>query len=152
MEVNVSMGKGRSPMKAIFLLLLLAGCSSEEKNISRSPPVVPSNDAWVMPQVDLGDNQAAQPEQQVVTVDYDDNSSAGSGDTYTPPSSTYSSTYPSAFSHPAPTPDQGYADQLRAQQGDDRRSQMDQDRQRSETNRQLMQNQQHNMINNRPKW
>src|ERR1700726_4675499 len=33
-------------MKAIFLLLLLAGCSSEEENISRSPPVVPSNDEW----------------------------------------------------------------------------------------------------------
>jgi len=132
-------------MKAIFLLLLLAGCSSEEENISRSPPVVPSNDAWVMPQVDLGDNQAAQPDQKVVT------SNAGSGGTYTP-SSNYSSTYPSAFSHPAPTPDQGYADQLRAQQEDDRRRQMDQDRQRSETNRQLMQNQQHNLINNRPKW
>jgi hypothetical protein len=45
MEVNVVMGKGRSPfMKAIFLFLLLAGCASEDANISHGPPAVPAID------------------------------------------------------------------------------------------------------------
>jgi hypothetical protein len=146
MEVNVSMGKGRVSMKAIFLLLLLTGCSSEEQPVAQQPVAqTPSNDAWVMPEVDLGDNQAAQPE--VVADDYDDNSGDGSGGTYTPPS-----TYPSAYSHPAPTPDQGYSDQIRAQQAEATRQLYQNQRQNSETNRQLYQNQRQNMINNRPKW
>jgi hypothetical protein len=131
-------------MKAIFLLLLLSGCSSEEQPVAQAP--APLNDAWVMPKVDLGDNQAAQPE--VVADDYDDSPSDGSGGT--PPSSS-SSTYPSAFAHPAPTADQNYADQMRAQQQNDTRLLYQHQRDQSEYNRQLYQNQRQQTFTNHPR-
>jgi hypothetical protein len=106
-------------MKAIFLFLLLAGCASEDANISDGPPAVPSiveglpsggEDATV-----IADNEVTQPSP---ALENDSNVGTQSRNAYT--------------ASPAPANDQNYDAQRQYQQDDTRslyQHQQDLDRQ-----------------------